>query len=156
MNQEFYMNEAIKEADYGITNGHGGPFGCVIVKDGKILGRGHNQVVANNDPTCHGEVQAIRDACKNLETFDLSECELYTTAEPCPMCLGAIMWANISKVYAGCNVEDTNGIGFRDNHIYDYIRNNKNNEILTIKTLSRKECLELFERYNNISKKTMY
>ena len=72
------------------------------------------------------------------------------------MCLGAIMWANISKVYAGCNVEDTNGIGFRDNHIYDYIRNNKNNEILTIKTLSRKECLELFERYNNISKKTMY
>ncbi|MCI6722600.1 nucleoside deaminase, partial [Treponema porcinum] len=90
-----FMKEALSEAYNGIENRHGGPFGTVIVRDGKIVGRGHNKVLLNRDPTCHGEMEAIRDACKNLDTFDLSGCELYTTAEPCPMCLGAILWANI-------------------------------------------------------------
>ena len=106
-----FMKEALSEAYNGIENRHGGPFGTVIVKDGKIVGRGHNKVLLKRDPTCHGEMEAIRDACKNLDTFDLSGCELYTTAEPCPMCLGAILWANIKKVYFGCTQKDTAEIG---------------------------------------------
>ncbi|MBR5897293.1 MAG: nucleoside deaminase, partial [Lachnospiraceae bacterium] len=102
-----YMREALKEAYEGINNRHGGPFGCVIVKDGQIIGQGHNRVLIKHDPTCHGEMEAIRDACEKTGSHDLSGCELYTTAEPCPMCLGAILWANIAKVYYGCNVNDT-------------------------------------------------
>ena len=92
-----YMKVAIKEAKEGITQGHGGPFGVCIVKDNKIIGRGHNRVVLNNDCTCHGEMEAIRDACKNMNTFDLSGAALYTTGMPCPMCLGAIQWARDRK-----------------------------------------------------------
>ena len=114
-----FMKIAISEARKGISAGHGGPFGCVIVKDGKIVGKGHNEVVKRNDPTCHGEVMAIRDACKNIGSFDLSGCDLYTTAEPCPMCAGAIMWANIKKVWYGCNIADTDSIGFRDKQFYE-------------------------------------
>ena len=88
--KKYFMREAIKEAYDGIDHKHGGAFGCVIVKDGVIVGKGHNEVIKNNDCTCHGEMVAIRDACKNLDTFDLSGCELYTTAQPCPMCSGAI------------------------------------------------------------------
>ena len=94
-----YMQVAIDEALDGISRQHGGPFGCVIVKDGRIVGQGHNRVLKNNDPTCHGEVSAIRDAGQKLGTFDLSGCELYTTGEPCPMCLCACLWANIDRVY---------------------------------------------------------
>ena len=100
------MKEAVSEAYEGIKHGDGGPFGTVIVKDGKIVGRGHNRVIKNQDPTCHGEIEAIHDACKNLGTFDLSGCKLYTTSEPCPMCLGAILWANIDTVFQGCNISD--------------------------------------------------
>jgi len=147
-----FMREAIEEARQGINNGHGGPFGAVIVKEGKIIGRGHNQVVANNDPTCHGEVQAIRDACSKLGTFDLSGCEIYTTGEPCPMCLGAILWANIDKVYYGCNVYDTENIGFRDDAFYK--RFSSRNEFCQV--LDREECLKLYEEYNAIEGKTHY
>ena len=110
-----YMEIAIKEAKKGIENGDGGPFGCVIVKDDKIVGKGHNRVVLKHDATCHGEMEAIRNASKNLNTFDLSGCELYTTGEPCPMCLSACLWANIEKVYYGCTILDNENIGFRDN-----------------------------------------
>ena len=147
-----FMREAIEEARQGIHSGHGGPFGAVIVKDGKIIGRGHNQVVANNDPTCHGEVQAIRDACSKLGTFDLSGCEIYTTGEPSPMCLGAILWANIDKVYYGCNVYDTENIGFRDDAFYK--RFSSRNEFCQV--LDREECLKLYEEYNAIEGKTHY
>lgn len=92
-----FMQEAIKEARLGINSGHGGPFGAVIVRDGEIVGRGHNKVVLNNDPTCHGEIDAIRNACQKLNTFDLSGCELYTTSYPCPMCMSALLWANIKN-----------------------------------------------------------
>lgn len=144
-----FMKIAISEARKGISAGHGGPFGCVIVKDGKIVGKGHNEVVKRNDPTCHGEVMAIRDACKNIGSFDLSGCDLYTTAEPCPMCAGAIMWANIKKVWYGCNIADTDSIGFRDKQFYEAPE-----EIS--EELDREECLEVFKEYKNIKGKQHY
>lgn len=149
-----YMEMAIKEAQVGIHHGHGGPFGAVIVKDGVVVGKGHNQVVKNQDPTCHGEVMAIHDACKTLSSFDLTGCELYTTAEPCPMCLGAILWANIRKVYYGCNIIDTEGIGFRDNVFYQMNQNGEKEKIL--KELDRKDCLQLFGEYSSIKGKINY
>ena len=109
-----FLKEAISEALDGIHNGHGGPFGCVIVKDDEIIGRGHNMVLKNNDSTAHGEIVAIRNAEKALKSYDLSGCTLYTTGEPCPMCLYAILWANIDAVYYGCTIEDNAEIGFRD------------------------------------------
>jgi guanine deaminase len=146
-----YMQKAIKEAKKGIFNYEGGPFGCIIVKDGKIVGRGHNQVVRLNDPTCHGEMQAIRNACRNLKTFDLSGCELYTTAAPCPMCNGAIKWANIKKVYYGCTLKDTDSIGFRDVDFYE--SEGKEDYLVEV---DRKDCLDLFQEYVNITDKTHY
>lgn len=140
-----YMNEAIMEAYSGIKNGHGGPFGSVIVKNGQIIGRGHNRVLYKKDPTCHGEMEAIRDACKKLGTHDLSGCELYTTAEPCPMCLGGILWANIKSVYYGCSRLDTDAIGFRDDVFYEYLRGNTN--LLHMEEQNRAECLALFDAY---------
>lgn len=140
-----YMKEAMKEAYDGMHAQEGGPFGTVIVKDNHIVGRGHNRVLAKRDSTCHGEMEAIRDACKNLESYDLSGCELYTTAEPCPMCLGAILWSNITTLYYGCNRKDTDNIGFRDDNFYDYL--NGNNNLLKQKELDREECLKLFKEY---------
>ncbi len=109
-----FMQIAIDEARDGIYNGDGGPFGCVIVKDGKIVGQGHNCVLKNNDSTWHGEIGAIRDAEANLGTYDLSGAVLYTTGEPCMMCLTACLWANIDHVFFGCSIEDNSFIGFRD------------------------------------------
>lgn len=149
-----YMEEALKEAYEGIENGHGGPFGSVIVKDGKIVGRGHNRVLYKKDPTCHGEMEAIRDACKNLDTFDLSGCELYTTAEPCPMCLGGILWSNIRTVYYGCNRVDTDSIGFRDDIFYDYL--DGKTDLLQLEEIGREDCLKLFDDYNNNENKHLY
>ncbi|MBQ6213347.1 MAG: nucleoside deaminase [Ruminococcus sp.] len=144
-----YMKIAIDEARAGINAHHGGPFGCVIVRNGEIVGRGHNEVIKQNDPTCHGEMMAIRDACKKLGTHDLTSCELYTTAEPCPMCRGAILWANIRKVYYGCNISDTDKIGFRDKVFYE-------SEEKFSEELEREECLEVFEEYQNIRNKKHY
>lgn len=144
-----FMKIAIEEAREGINNGHGGPFGCVIVKDGKVIGRGHNEVIRQQDPTCHGEIMAIHSACKNLGTFDLSGCELYTTAAPCPMCFGAILWSNITKYYYGCRVEDTDKIGFRDDIFY-------NDPKYTAEELDRDACLEVFEEYASLTDKTEY
>ena len=140
------MDEALQEAYEGITKGDGGPFGSVIVKDGQIIGRGHNRVLKNSDPTCHGEMEAIRDACKNIGSYDLSGCVLYTTAEPCPMCLGGILWSNIKEVYYGCNKIDTDSIGFRDNIFYDFLEGK--GDILSITELDRDKCLELFKAYS--------
>ena len=148
-----FMKIAIKEAEKGILAKHGGPFGAVIVKDGKIVSKGHNHVVANNDPTCHGEVDAIRKACKKLGTFDLSGCEIYTTGYPCPMCFCAILWANIDKVYYGCNTTDTEIIGFRDKQFEESIPQKK---IDMCVEMDRTECLKLYEMYNNILDKTNY
>lgn len=149
-----FMKEALKEAYDGIEKGHGGPFGSVVVRDGKIVGRGHNRVIFHQDPTCHGEMEAIRDACHNLGTFDLSGCELYTTAEPCPMCLGGILWANIGTVYYGCNRMDTDGIGFRDDIFYEYLNGKK--DLLQMQELQREECLSLFQKYAEDTNKKQY
>lgn len=148
-----YMQIAIEEAREGIRQGHGGPFGAVIVKNGEIIAKGHNHVVAYNDPTCHGEIDAIRKACKKLNTFDLSGCELYTSGSPCPMCMCAILWANIDKVYYGCNTVDTEIIGFRDKEFEESIPQRRE-EIL--EELDRDECLKLYEEYRAIQNKTMY
>lgn len=147
-----YMQMAIEEAREGIQEGHGGPFGAVIVKDGEVIAKGHNHVVAYNDPTCHGEIDAIRKACKKLGTFDLSGCELYTSGYPCPMCTGAIMWANIEKVYYGCNTTDTEIIGFRDKEFEESIPQ----RVMKWEELDRDECLKLYDEYHNIQNKTMY
>ncbi len=142
-----YMRMAITEARKGIRAGHGGPFGAVIVKDGVVVGKGHNRVIEKNDPTCHGEVMAIHAACKKLGTFDLSGCEIYTTGEPCPMCLGAILWANIDKVYYGCNTIDTEIIGFRDENFYEKFSSREE----FCKELDRKACLKLYEEFKPLT-----
>lgn len=134
-----FMKAAIKEAYKGINKGDGGPFGCVIVKDGKIVGRGHNKVLLMHDCTCHGEMMAIRDACKKLGTFDLSGCELYTTGYPCPQCMGATQWSRIKKVYYACNLKDTAEIGFDDQEFYDHP--------LEPEELDREEGLKLYSDY---------
>jgi guanine deaminase len=144
-----FMKTAIEEAETGIRKGHGGPFGCVIVKDGKIVGKGHNEVIKQQDPTCHGEMMAIHDACKTLGTFDLTGCELYTTASPCPMCLGAILWSNIKKFYYGCTVEDSGNIGFRDDIFYSAPE-------YTAEEMERERCLEVFREYQEKKDKTAY
>ncbi len=147
-----YMQLAINEAREGIRAGHGGPFGSVVVKDGQVVGRGHNRVVSNNDPTCHGEIQAIRTACAQLGTFDLSGCEIYTTGEPCHMCLCACMWANISKIYYGCTIVDNDRIGFRDDKFNDIFGGReKLGDYLEM--LDRDACLDLFEEYLSLDHK---
>ena len=143
-----FMKEAIKEAREGITKKHGGPFGAVIVKNGEIIAKAHNQVLKNNDPTCHGEISAIRKAADKLDDYDLSGCEIYTTGEPCHMCLCACMWANISKIYYGCNIEDNEKIGFRDNK-FNKIFKGRENLKNYMECIDREECLKLFEEYSS-------
>ena len=147
-----YMRMALNEARKGIKAGHGGPFGAVIVKDDVVVAKGHNQVIKNNDPTCHGEIMAIHKACKKLGTFDLSGCEIYTTGEPCPMCMAAILWANIEKVFYGCNILDTEEIGFRDKKFYEQFANREQ----FIQELDRKQCLKLYGEYKRIIDKVNY
>lgn len=141
-----FMQMAIEEARSGIHNGDGGPFGSVIVKDGVVVGRGHNKVLVNNDATAHGEISAIRNAGANLDSFDLSGCELYTTGEPCHMCLCACLWANISKVYYGCSIAENGRIGFRDDR-FDQIFGGRDKLVGFMEQIDHKECEELFDEY---------
>lgn len=144
--QNEFMRIAIQEARDGISNGEGGPFGTAIVKDGILVASGHNRVLAQQDPTCHGEVDAIRRACQRLGTFDLSGCELYTTGEPCHMCLCACMWANISRIYYGCTIADNEMIGFRDNK-FDQIFGGRDKLGDYMQEIDREACMRLFEEY---------
>src|SRR6059036_2301439 len=121
MNERF-MREAIRISVEKMHEGLGGPFGAVVVKDDRVIARGWNQVTSTNDPTAHAEIVAIREACKKLGTFQLTDCEIYTTCEPCPMCLGAIYWTRPARVYFANTAEDAATIGFRDAFIYDEIR----------------------------------
>lgn len=116
-----FMESAVQIALENVTTNHGGPFGAVIVKDGKIIGRGKNEVTASNDPTAHAEVQAIREACQYLNHYQLTDCELYTSCEPCPMCIGAIYWARPKAVYYACTKTDAAKIGFDDQFIYEQL-----------------------------------
>ena len=155
-----YMKIAKELSDDNIVTNAGGPFGTCIVKDGTIIGKGSNHVLRNNDPTAHAEIMAIRDACKNINSYDLSECELYTSCYPCPMCLSAIIWANIKKVFYGNTKEDAESIGFRDDFIYDYIRKLTNNEedknVLELECMDRDETIKSFYDFSNKADKTIY
>lgn len=121
MSDSHFMEKAIELALNNVLMNQGGPFGAVVVKDGKIIGVGKNEVTGTNDPTAHAEVQAIRDACRNLNDFQLDDCEIYTSCEPCPMCIGAIYWARPRAVYYACSKQDAAKIGFDDQFIYDQL-----------------------------------
>ena len=142
-----YMKIAKEMAEKGSSTNEGGPFGAVITdKEGNIIATGNNQVLLNNDPTAHAEVTAIRNACKKLNTYDLSGYVLYTSCEPCPMCLSAIIWSNIKDIYYACTREDAANIGFRDDLIYEYLKGN-NQDIITLKQIDRDQCIETFKKY---------
>ena len=149
MNNNEYMKVAVEEANINMKENfvNGGPFGAVIVKDGKIISRAHNTVLKSKDATAHAEVNAIREASKVLNTHDLSGCILYTSAEPCPMCLSAIIWANIKEVYYANTKEEANEIGFRDDIIYKYLEG-KNKDLINLKQMDRDECIEAFNEYS--------
>ena len=152
-----YMKVANELAEENLTTNAGGPFGACVVKDGEIIGRGSNKVISENDPTAHAEINAIREACKNIGSHDLSGCELYTSCYPCPMCLSAIIWANIKKVYYGNTKEVAAEIGFRDEFIYEYIKNgNRNADVLALESMDREETIKAFEEYKNKDDKVNY
>lgn len=143
-----FIKECIEISKKGVENNEGGPFGaCIVDKNNNIISIANNTVLKDNDPTSHAEVNAIRKACKKINSYDLSDYVLYTNCEPCPMCLSAIIWANIKTVYYGCNKKDADNIGFRDQKIYEYFKN-KNNKILNLNNIDRLECLNSFIEYN--------
>ena len=151
-----FMKVAIKEATKGINAHDGGPFGCVIVKDGKIIAKAHNQVLKKHDATCHGEMEAIRKASKKLGTFDLSGCELYTTGEPCPMCLSAIYWAHIDRIYYGNSQKDAEKIGFDDAFIYRELATPPIKRKLKIEKLLANEAIIAFQEWEKKKDKIEY
>lgn len=155
-----YMQMADELSKQTLLTNAGGPFGAVVVKNGVVVGVGNNQVLKNNDPTAHAEVMAIRNACKNLNTYDLTDCELYTSCYPCPMCLSAIIWANIKTVYYGNTKEDAADIGFRDDMIYKFIQNmddeNSTSDILKCIPLDRQQTIETFNTFKSKTDKTIY
>ena len=155
-----YMKFAKELSDENLKTNAGGPFGACIVKDGKILGKGSNNVLSNNDPTAHAEIIAIREACQNLNSYDLSGCELYSTCYPCPMCLSATIWANIKKVYYGNTKEDAANIGFRDDFIYNFIENLKDDcngsSVLKLESMDREETIKTFKEFKEKSDKIIY
>ena len=153
MYKKEFMEIAADEAKGSILNHDGGPFGAVIVRDGKVIASGHNRVLSSNDSTCHGEIDAIRKAESKLGTYDLSGCELYTTGEPCPMCLAAILWANIEKVYYGCRLSDNEEIGFRDAEFDKMMGGRSNVPEGFMEEKDRDLCLSVFEEYKKTEAK---
>ena len=155
-----YMKIAKELANENLETNAGGPFGACVVKDGQIIGKGSNNVLKHNDPTAHAEIVAIREACKNINSYDLSNCELYATCFPCPMCLSAIIWSNIKKVYYGNTKEDAANIGFRDDFIYNYIdkllKRENDNSILDLNCIDREETIEEFNKFANKDDKIIY
>lgn len=150
-----YMKLAKDLAEKGVMLEEGGPFGAVITdKEGNVIATGNNQVLMRNDPTAHAEVMAIRNACTKLHTYDLSDYVLYTSCEPCPMCLSAIIWSNIKEIYYACTKNDAADIGFRDDMIYEYLKGEKQ-DLIELKPIDREECIDLFEAYKNQGK-TIY
>lgn len=150
-----FMLDAIQLSKDNVTHG-GGPFGAVIVKDGKIIATGANRVTDENDPTAHAEVKAIREACAKLKTFDLSGCTIYTSCEPCPMCLGAIYWAHIDKVFYGNNKSDARNIGFDDSFIYDELELPINQRKVEFIQLLPEEAIKAFQQWDSKVDKLAY
>lgn len=153
---EKYLNEAFNLAYRSIRNNIGGPFGAVVVMDGKIIGKGGNRVVSQNDPTAHAEIVAIREACRNIRNFDLSGAVLYATCEPCPMCLSAIYWANIKEVYYASTRYQAEAIGFKDNHIYEEMNLMPEERALTFHQVTHPEAMELFREWTEKQDKMPY
>lgn len=151
-----FMMRAIELARAGMNSGDGGPFGCVIVKDGVIVGEGNNRVTSTNDPTAHAEVVAIRDACSNLDAFQLDGCSVYTSCEPCPMCLGAIYWARPAHVYFAGTREDAAAVGFDDDLIYTEISLANEDRQRVMTSLLRDEGIALFQAWDAKADKTEY
>lgn len=154
--EEKFMNDAILLSERGVENGEGGPFGCVIVKDNKIVGRGNNKVLSTNDPTAHAEIIAIGDACKNLQTHQLEDCEIFTSCEPCPMCLGAIYWARPKIIYYGNTRKDAAEIGFDDSFIYDEINTCLADRKIPMINLSHKKAGKSFKIWDEKNDKKNY
>jgi tRNA(Arg) A34 adenosine deaminase TadA len=152
---EFFMQQAINLSIENVDQG-GGPFGAIIVKDGKVIASGVNRVTANNDPTAHAEVNAIREAAKTLNTFNLKGCEIYTSCEPCPMCLGAIYWARIDKIYYGNTKADAKKIGFDDSFIYDELDKPIEERHIPTVQLMPLQANIAFERWSTMDNKTEY
>jgi tRNA(Arg) A34 adenosine deaminase TadA len=155
MNKSF-MRAAIRLSIEKMRRGAGGPFGAVVVRRGKIVGRGWNQVTSSNDPTAHAEIVALRAACKRLRTFRLDECELYTSCEPCPMCLSAIYWARVRQVYYGNTRKDAAKIAFDDEHIYHEVAQPIGRRQLAMKQMLHEEALQAFVEWQQKPDKIAY
>ena len=150
------MEEAIVLAEKGMESGEGGPFGCIIVKGDKIVGRGNNKVTSTNDPTAHAEIIAIREACKNLDSYQLEDCEIYSSCEPCPMCLGAIYWARPKVIYYGNSRKDAAEIGFDDSMIYDEISSDLRNRKIPVINICRETANRTFTEWQKKNDKKLY
>lgn len=155
-NHEHFINRAIELAAKGMDSNSGGPFGAVVVKNGEIIAEGHNKVTSTQDPTAHAEVVAIREACKALGTFQLDDCIIYTSCEPCPMCLGAIYWARPKAVYYACTREDAADIGFDDQLIYDELDKKIDQRQIEFIAIGRKNALKVFEGWQAKTDRTEY
>lgn len=153
---EYFMKRAIELSQEHMRLGHGGPFGAVVVKDNVIIGEGWNCVTSTNDPTAHAEVSAIRKACEKIKNFDLSGCVIYTSCEPCPMCLSAIYWARIEKIYYANTREDAANIFFSDDFIYNEVSKSLEDREIPIKQLLRDQALEVFNEWHTKMDKIKY
>lgn len=153
---ERFMQRAIALATENVRTGRGGPFGCVVVKDGEIVAEGMNLVTSTNDPTAHGEVVAIRRACEKLGTFSLEGCEVYTSCEPCPMCLAALYWSRCSAIYYGNTAADAAAVGFDDSFLYDEVKKPLDQRAIPIRQLLHDEALESFRAWTASEKKIDY
>ena len=147
MTHEDFLNEAIRLSRLNVEQGTGGPFGAVIVRNGEIVARGANRVTTDNDPTAHAEIVAIREAGKRLDTYDLSRCVVYSSCEPCPMCLAAIYWARLDRVYYACTRHDAAEIGFDDQFIYEQLPLEIAARSLPMEQIEREHSLELFKEW---------
>jgi tRNA(Arg) A34 adenosine deaminase TadA len=153
---EFFMRRAIEMAEKGMNSNAGGPFGAVVVKDGEIIAEGHNKVTSTNDPTAHAEMVVIRDACKKLNDFQLTDCTIYTSCEPCPMCFGAIYWARPKAVYYGCDKADAKAIDFDDQFIYDELEVEIQDRQIHFKQMLQEDAVEVFNNWASKNDKTKY
>ena len=153
---EKFMRRAIALAQNGIDQNVGGPFGAIVVKDGEIIGEGCNRVTSTNDPTAHAEIVAIRNACQKLNSFQLDGCTIYTSCEPCPMCLGTIYWARPAQIFYAATHEDAAAIGFDDHFIYDEIERPIEERLIKSVNLMREEGLKVFKNWTDKTDKTKY
>jgi tRNA(Arg) A34 adenosine deaminase TadA len=154
--EEKFMSEAIALSNKGVNNNSGGPFGCIVVKEDRIVGKGFNKVTSTNDPTAHAEIVAIRDACRNLGTFQLEGCEIYTSCEPCPMCLGAIYWARPAVIYYANTRNDAAEIGFDDSMIYEEINKHMNKRKIPVINVGREDAQKIFVEWLQKKDKVNY